>query len=598
MLEEGLCSLQDDQNGSILFRSLGVTNTPEDADGDEEAGVVTEYYGYSARGLTAPREALPVVVRAANEELKRRDGNSGGHEKEDETIRLGFTLPVGALRCLSRLRGCSVDGELMMLCADNGVVSMSETSQLQRLVDHSLPRFVAYGSLSFPVNFAALKAYAEAQGGFFLSNHLEAEDMAWASETGGGMAVNVGTQWHTQIAPPSPSSSSSSELHKLCCVVLPRWGEGRGKVHARSLLSVYQSTRLVFAGHALCPPHLFFDLLPGNGENGQESTGVGLMLPSQLQDGRPMRRGDGGDTGMNAVATATLRLFHLSCFDPYVFARVASDVLDSAALEDEERRNTFGGGSRNGQVSRTTEMRRLWPVESAARVDRAIDKILSLTFETESLVAGGLEECMGLESTTENYDSESDDEDGEVELREREQEERHRQEKSWLARRRYYFLRCRASLTHLAGRLLLLFRDPRHALSRMREARRLLTTAAEAAAEAEMDPTSLATKFSPSPPRIIPLSVAGRVPSSWFYNEALAAALHGSFTHAREMMKAMEAGLKQDAKIEDDQRSIAGAGGRKGHRYTYQYHQHNGDEGPATCLCRRTDNCRGNPCSR
>jgi hypothetical protein len=71
-------------------------------------------------------------------------------------------FPVGALRCLERLRGLARDG-LLVLTADRGTAQPSEAVTQAR--DLELGR---HGAVSFPVAFHALRALTARRGGFSL----------------------------------------------------------------------------------------------------------------------------------------------------------------------------------------------------------------------------------------------------------------------------------------------------------------------------------------------------------------------------------------------------------------------------------------------
>ena len=166
VFEEGLVQLESESRlGKIAYREVQGTSENRIAELD--------YYQRKAdrdrKGVEvaiAMDFALQVAFQEAARVLREKSStataaaSTKGHKQC-----LSFSFPIGGMRAVERLRRCCATEELLVLVADNGHETL-----LQADSPSSIPRFVTYGSISFVVNFAALRSYALASEGMFFGS--------------------------------------------------------------------------------------------------------------------------------------------------------------------------------------------------------------------------------------------------------------------------------------------------------------------------------------------------------------------------------------------------------------------------------------------
>ena len=304
--------------------------------------------------------AFQDAARVLREELSPRSKAGSLH--------LSFSFPIGGMRAVERLRRCCATDELLILVADNGHESLQQANS-----PSSIPRFVTYGSISFVVNFSALRGYALASEGMFFgsgpmaaamnpmfTNHRVRSSIPAEIE----IAAEADHPLMTHHAPPLPHPLGP----KICSAYLPG---SENAYTSTQMLSFYRSTAFAYSSTVQsCPPHAFFDLLEG-------------FSDEELSPG------------------AALRVLQLSKFDPVVFVRVANALLDqkSARYNEQKLRAALGDGDteeEQGQdllPGKKSDDDLDFPDPYAARFALAASRSLSLLFDVKVLQAAGLYDC-------------------------------------------------------------------------------------------------------------------------------------------------------------------------------------------------------------
>ena len=168
VFEEGLVQLESESRlGKIAYREVQGMSENRIAELD--------YYQRKAdrdgKGLEvaiAMDFALQVAFQEAARVLREKSSTMTAAAAASTKGRrqcLSFSFPIGGMRAVERLRRCCATEELLVLVADNGHERL-----LQADSPSSIPRFVTYGSISFVVNFAALRSYALASEGMFFGS--------------------------------------------------------------------------------------------------------------------------------------------------------------------------------------------------------------------------------------------------------------------------------------------------------------------------------------------------------------------------------------------------------------------------------------------
>jgi tetratricopeptide (TPR) repeat protein len=128
-----------------------------------------------------------------------------------------FTFPVGALRCLERLRAIAPD-RMLLLTADKGFHLPEDVGV------HAAPFLTVHGSFSIAVNYHALGLYCQQQGGALLcTTHRAASLDVCAAIFDGGTGCAYAETW--QSFRQSVELFGPDDFFSLCRSAMPKEGE-------------------------------------------------------------------------------------------------------------------------------------------------------------------------------------------------------------------------------------------------------------------------------------------------------------------------------------------------------------------------------------